>query len=63
MCAVKKNDNKNFSLWLQISCFVTNNFNIPTQDEQCFVQSRANGSNKLHGNTLEADKARHYLAI
>ena len=33
------------------------------QDEQLFVQSRANGFSKLHGNILEEYKARHYFAI
>ena len=33
------------------------------QDVQLFVQSRANGFSKLHGNIHEEYKARHYFAI
>ena len=33
------------------------------KDEQLFVQSRANGFSKLHGNIFEEYKARHYFAI
>ena len=31
------------------------------QDEQLFVQSRANGFSKLHGNILQAHSTGHYL--